>query len=678
MLDLNKLPPSVLMQAVPIVAQSIAEDIGVRVVWGHNAKTDGEVIYLPYIDLTQEFYANIIFGYMAHEASHVVNTDFNVYRPFARKSPVHGAVLNIVEDIYIEKEIMTLYPYVREHLEKTIMEVDSKGGFTAKEGDVVGIFQWYLLSKMRNDTLKQPLTGTVENNEKLFEKTFPESFKIKVDSLMSKAHLLQNTNDSVDLASILLKMIEEESQDPEDEDSQDDSESSNESSDEKGESSDSDESSDDKGESSDSDESSDEKGKGSASDDKSDDEDESSDSDDKSDDEGEGSDSDDKSDDEGESSDSDDKSDDEGESSDSDDKSDDEGESSDSDDKSDDEGEGSNSDDKSDDEDESSDSDDKSDDEGESSDSDDTDQSNTSKGAGNSSNANNEEEQAKRDALKQLMEASSEDVKEGTFEQLKEAIQREFKVNPQEYLMPFNCRPVNYNGHDQSDDVRSTSNAIATQIRMLIESKNKTRRRKTYAGKKFNSGRLANIRQGNFNIFDTKTVQSDMNTAISMLIDSSSSMNASQMALAQQAALAFSMSLDYIDGVVNEVQHFPCQFGNGIMKSFDENLVPVAKNFSFRSAGGTPMAEALLGSALRLFARNEERKIMLVLTDGEPSNAKRTLQSIQQIEEMGIEVIALGIQYSGVTKYFDNYQIINSMDELQPAIFSILRNSFQV
>jgi len=67
--------------------------------------------------------------------------------------------------------------------------------------------------------------------------------------------------------------------------------------------------------------------------------------------------------------------------------------------------------------------------------------------------------------------------------------------------------------------------------------------------------------------------------------------------------------------------------------------------FAQRGRGGTPMTGALWYAAADLIARSEERKVMLVLTDGYPNHYASAVDMLEKATLAGIQVIGVGIQF---------------------------------
>lgn len=93
------------------IARIYAENYGIRVVYKHDlCMTDGKVIYLPVIPegASEEFLAACE-GYVDHEVSHCLFTDFDVVKAAALTGKKHHLLLNAFEDPRVEREMMKLW-----------------------------------------------------------------------------------------------------------------------------------------------------------------------------------------------------------------------------------------------------------------------------------------------------------------------------------------------------------------------------------------------------------------------------------------------------------------------------------------------------------------------------------------------------------------------------------------
>lgn len=59
--------------------------------------------------------------------------------------------------------------------------------------------------------------------------------------------------------------------------------------------------------------------------------------------------------------------------------------------------------------------------------------------------------------------------------------------------------------------------------------------------------------------------------------------------------------------------------------------------------GGTPLADEMTSVATRLAAQRAERRVLLVICDGEPSERRRVTLSVEDARAVGLEVYGVGI-----------------------------------
>ena len=212
-------------------------------------------------------------------------------------------------------------------------------------------------------------------------------------------------------------------------------------------------------------------------------------------------------------------------------------------------------------------------------------------------------------------------------------------------------------------------------------------------------GRLDNRRlvqavRGNPNVFKLRSDRSEMDTAVTMLIDLSGSMRMTKAELASQCAIAMCEALDRTS-VKYEVLGFNSSTGciNGtppyepkgsrwepidmyIFKAFHERLFEAKGSLAsiVRFAGGNNIdGEALQYAWSRLSERGEKRKVMVVLSDGSPAayteygdkHLKKHLRSvIAALKDAKCEVIGIGILDDSVSAFYDKHVVVSSLDDL--------------
>ncbi|UZE97265.1 VWA domain-containing protein [Alkalimarinus alittae] len=200
-----------LERALPIVAAAYGEQFGVKVVLsGSDAYTDGETIVLPMLKSMSEL-KDVLFGYLAHEASHVKNSCFDTIKKC--KSPLEKSFLNIIEDIRIEQLIQEEFPGTQFTLNAVATYVVEQGmslPATPEDNEASQLHQ-YLLHRLRAEILDQDSSKPLAKSSlQVVEQTFPLGFFIRLDGLLAK-HMnnLSCSDDCLLLARAIMKALEE-------------------------------------------------------------------------------------------------------------------------------------------------------------------------------------------------------------------------------------------------------------------------------------------------------------------------------------------------------------------------------------------------------------------------------------------------------------------------------------
>lgn len=87
------------------------------------------------------------------------------------------------------------------------------------------------------------------------------------------------------------------------------------------------------------------------------------------------------------------------------------------------------------------------------------------------------------------------------------------------------------------------------------------------------------------------------------------------------------------------------------------------------------MAEAIWYAAFELTKTREERKMLIVVTDGAPQNAPACGSVINLCERSNVEVIGIGVETNAVTRLFPTNIVIDDAAALQRTLFKLLERS---
>ena len=628
---MTQLSQAALHKALPIVATAYGRKFGARVIVGKcpsSAYTDGKTIVVP--NVPESFPKAVLWGFLGHECAHVRYTDFNAgWGRGMRKS-----LVNILEDARIEREIVNEYPGLYGDLMAVVQYMVDEDHFGKPEnGGASEALQYYCLYHLRYRVLGQtPLDNHFRLADEALKRELPRGAQTRLKALLRKVPVLASTQEAVSLADDILNMLEEEQ-----EKEQKKSEQQNSSGDSE------DDSDDDAGADS----------SGDSNDDSDDDAgaDSSSDSDDNSDGDA-GADS---------SSDSDDDSDDDAgadSSGDSDDDSDDDAgadSSGDSDDDSDDDA-GADS---------SGDSDDESDD-----DSDDMDADAAAK------------------ALRSILDADDDDAIEDAVTSLRQSMEQsddgaQGPIEIPDPSMPYQGQSAI--GKQLLADVRQTSNRVKAQLMGLVQASKRTSRQVKRVGRRVDHTKLHRLASGDSRLFSSRADKRSPNTAVHLLVDMSSSMSSSRQqgsqpyVIANQAAMALGLALEGIPNVNPAISFFGGNSADDAirigLKHGERFNSAIEARFTVTPWGCTPMAEAVWYAGYELAQTREERKLLIVLSDGGPDCDQSTHDALKLFASGGVEMIGIGIMDNAISRFIDNSVVINDLGDLRQTLFAMIQQS---
>ncbi|TDW20534.1 cobalamin biosynthesis protein CobT [Rhizobium azibense] len=236
---------------------------------------------------------------------------------------------------------------------------------------------------------------------------------------------------------------------------------------------------------------------------------------------------------------------------------------------------------------------------------------------------------------------------------------------------------------------------------------------------RLNSSGLHRLTAGDPRVFSRREEIRAKDTAVALLSDCSGSMSKKPMATAMSASYALAQVLERCnipaecmgfttaqmygdDGPLNaaRIRQFNADLQNEVNKSrvkfsrvypiympifkeFHERInAEVKKRFAYQRKfqpfmGGNIDGESLEYAAMRLAKRKEKRKVIIVLSDGFPAGAdgddEHLKYMVERLTKMGFDLVGIGIESSAVARFYDNYLILNSVDELPKAVMGELK-----
>lgn len=205
-----------LKQAMPIVAAALGRKFGVEVrVGGHEACTDGRTIQVPTLPDTTALLP-VAWGYLAHEAGHLRYTDFDVYQQAASTGDALQRTLqNILEDVRIEQALAIPYPGTRDTLQAVCAQLLAEGALAAASTDdhPGRVLSSYVLLALRHQVLGyEGLASAARQAETALRSVFPARTVHRLQGLLVDARRLVSTAEAVELARRIRCLLEAERQ----------------------------------------------------------------------------------------------------------------------------------------------------------------------------------------------------------------------------------------------------------------------------------------------------------------------------------------------------------------------------------------------------------------------------------------------------------------------------------
>ena len=600
-----------LQHAFPIVAAAIGNRFGIKVsVGGDQAYTDGKAIQLPAYAGDDPAYQAVAWGLLAHEAAHIRYSDFSIaYGSSVLRRRLAGAI----EDVRIEHELAKDFPGTRLTLRTVIENMIAKGGFTASTIDdhPANILHGYVLKSLRARVLGQAaLQPLVDQTEKALKANFPKGAVIRLQGLLSEVpEGLRSEQDCLNLTDRILTMIEQEVE--QQKQNQQSSPSSTE------------ENTSDTEKQDDSESTNNSMNSNAASNSEQDEENAAS-----------------------------------------------------------------------------------------------MPESDQPSNNGSGCGLTDEQDTVEQDVpdvdtegkqaeatgtlqsddgetespdhspiLETLFNARDSDIDQDVFETIKSALALA-QDSVCEQVMPLgNEPPVDERaGLNLFTKVQRESVKIRAALQGLVQSESMQRTRHSNRGRVIDGKRLPHLSLGDTKVFLRRSVKSSPNTAIHLLVDKSESMSYSlvdkqgnqlgaRLPIALEASLALALALEGLPGVNPGITAFPGGDDESVYRLLEhgQRVRSRAGAFSLSASGSTPMTEAIWFGAASLLRCREPRKVLMVMTDGQPNDTLSTLEILQRCRDSGIETVGIGLGIE-VSHLFPMAIVITDFRELRSQLFDLSKS----
>jgi cobalamin biosynthesis protein CobT len=252
---------------------------------------------------------------------------------------------------------------------------------------------------------------------------------------------------------------------------------------------------------------------------------------------------------------------------------------------------------------------------------------------------------------------------------------------------------------------------VQKKLERAIAARSHSRHVPGFRSGKLNSSSLHRLSVGDDRVFKRKQEVKTKDVAVALVVDMSGSMAYSRLPVAMATAYALSSALDRLN-----IKHEVCGFttlnhskipvevrkeASGenaesytrweaiyqpILKGYDERLtterIRAISTIEHEVENRENIdGESIEYAAFRLARRHEKRKIIIVLSDGNPAcvsyhpNGRRMMDKhlkevIRRMLACGLEPYAIGIQTSAVEQYYPKSTVINKLEDLPTTVMS--------
>jgi len=577
---------SVVQQALPILLTALGGKMGVKIeVMGDAAYTDGETIRIPALPIEgSPSLRTRAYGYGGHEASHVRNTDMRAFTEFARKGEFAKHILNIVEDIRIERALIAEFPGMAKVLAELVADIvatqpKSFAPPSLQDPPEAILAAWLLITR-RYRVLKQDALAKADaESEAVFRATFPAAFRLKLEALLAGLPYMDGgkpaTAEAVKVAQAILDLIQHEAKKPDPNPKQGQTSG--------GEGKQGDQNQDDKGKQDSvsaggntGQEANDRKGQGG---------------------------------------------------------------------------------------------DTTSDQSGRSAD-----------GTG----ASESSQEPNGSALRELASKGAcangvpKELATELSDALRDGLVKDAKRVPDQRVVTIDWRQID-GGLCNPARAMNLAGPMRQRLRLLVEDQARVRPRAVRSGNRLMTSRLARAAMGDSRVFRTQEEARATNAALHLLVDCSESMS-SVANEAGTAALALAEALDTMKAVNLAITGFGSSWVTPMLRHGERLNAANRNRIRGHARGCTPLAEALVTVSGVLLNQSEDRKVMIILTDGAPSGGyEASAEIVKRLRAQGVIVLGIGLGV-GTSSFMpqifgSDHEVIASADEMLEAIFRMTQRA---
>ncbi len=252
-------------------------------------------------------------------------------------------------------------------------------------------------------------------------------------------------------------------------------------------------------------------------------------------------------------------------------------------------------------------------------------------------------------------------------------------------------------------EIQREAGFLAQRLTNLIREEVYLRYGGYFRSGKLNMAKLWKQRTGSYRLFQRPVTGGSRAVAFSLLVDESASMKGQEkFKVATKAAVLLGETLELLDAPLeiigystadfearaamqlgltpaHEYRHMRCsKLEHRIYKRFSEPYATA----HLRLTGIQPRCnnwdeEHLTFAFQRLQERQEPRKLMVVISDGQPNgDADNLIRTVQRIERQGVKVIGIGVGADFVRQIYPHAIVVQDFRQMAEELLRILEREF--
>ena len=223
---------------------------------------------------------------------------------------------------------------------------------------------------------------------------------------------------------------------------------------------------------------------------------------------------------------------------------------------------------------------------------------------------------------------------------------------------------------------KRNSVGLRRQLQGLVQARGRTLRRLSNGGRNLNRSKLCRLSLWNPRVFNRYQEHQTTETAVHLLVDMSGSMRGMRERVAGESAIALFLALHTLPGCNPALSIFQGRGRTVGVLRHGEALTEATKSrlSVIEASGGTPLFQALGDVLVELAMTKEKRKVIFVITDGDPDSPHETHALVKCIEKTpDTDIVGIGI-CSETSWLFEKSVRIDDIDTLSEVLFSLAKD----